>query len=114
MLDKRTVEIHFQDSVLVEKEGVKQVYKMLDEFTDGQRLKKLLIIGEHTDITKEARLLIVEENNVRKNRIVAEAIVVHSFAQKLIANFYLALLKNIYPIQFFTERTKAEKWLRSH
>jgi len=114
MLDKRTVEIEYLDNVLVEREGVREAYRILDEFTSKERLKKLLIIGERTDISKEARMLIVEENNIRKGRIIAEAIVVHSFAQKLIANFYMALLKNIYPIKFFTKRLEAETWLRGH
>ena len=112
MINKRTMELEFIDNVTVERGGVKEVYKVLDEFTAGQRLKKLLVLGEHTEISKEARFMMVEENNLRKSKIIAEAIVVHSFAQKLSANFYRMLLKNIYPIQFFTDREKAEKWLR--
>ncbi len=112
MINKRTLELEFIDHVTVERDGVKEIYKVLDEFTEGHRLKKLLILGEHTEISKEARFLMVEENNIRQSKIIAEAIVVHSFAQKLSANFYMMLLKKIYPVQFFTDHESAEKWLR--
>jgi hypothetical protein len=112
MLNSRTVEIEFEDYAVVEKENIKPIYTLLDEFTSGKRLKKLLVVGEHTEITKEARYMIVHENELRKNNVIAEAIVVHSFAQKLICNFYILLLKKIYPTQFFTDRDKATKWLK--
>ena len=113
MINARTVEVEFEDNVLVEKENIKPIYKLLDEFTSGKRLKKLLVIGEHTEISKEARYMIVHENDLRKNNVIAEAIVVHSFAQKLVCNFYILLLKKIYPTQFFTDRDKATEWLRA-
>ncbi len=114
MLNKRTVEIEFLDEIVVETNGVREAYRILDTFTNKERLKKLVIIGKLTEITKDARLLIVEENKQRQEKIIAEAILVNSFAQKLSANFYILFLKNIYPIQFFTDRLKAELWLMEY
>lgn len=39
------------------------------------------------------------------------AIVIHSLAQKLIANFYMKVVKPYTPTRFFTAKEDAEKWL---
>lgn len=114
MIDERTVEIVFVDNETVDVKGVLEIYKLLDEFTAGKRLKKLLIIGKHVEISKEARALIVEENHKRKDNIIAEAVVVNSFAQKLSANFYIMFLRKIYPTHFCISGEEAMEWLKQY
>ncbi len=63
------------------------------------------------EITNAARLYIIEENKKRKALIIAEAVVVNSFAQKLSANFYIFFIQKIYPIHFFVNKTLAIQWL---
>ncbi len=109
--EDQILEISFLDDVLVYKGKVQTIYETIDLMTQGQRLHKLIIIGKQTQITKEARFLIVENNAVRKQNIIAEAIIVHSFYQKLSANFYIYFIHHYYPIQFFTDIEKGKDWL---
>lgn len=112
MYDDRTVEIVYNDDVVINNEDAMESYRILDEFTAGRRLKKLLIVGKNVDINTETRFLIVKENNSRKDSIIAEAVVVNSIAQKIKTNFYIMFLRKIYPTHFFTSVTEAEEWLK--
>jgi hypothetical protein len=102
------------DDVVVKGNSIGKMFDAIDKVSSGERVKKLMIMGEHTEITKEARQLMVQENTRRKNKIIAEAIVVHNFAQKLNANFYMALARHIYPIRFFTDKLQAQLWLENY
>lgn len=111
MLDERTVEIVFQDDVLIELEDIKETYKELHDFTGEKRLKKLVVTGKKTEITKDARLYGHRESLKIKDQVIAEAIVVHLLYQKMIINFYIMFIKDSYPTKFFTDIEKAKEWL---
>lgn len=113
MLDENTVEIVFQDEVIIELEDIKRTYQELNEFTGERRLKKLVITGKKTEITKDARSYGHMESLKIKDRVVAEAIVVHLLYQKMIVNFYIMFIKDSYPTKFFTDVEKAKEWLNS-
>lgn len=113
MLNKDTVEIELLDHVTLDINEVGEIYKKLDELSKDRHLKKLLILKDTTQITIAARNLMVTENEKRKDRIIGEAFVVHTIAQKIIINFYMMYLRNIYPVQFFTDKKEAEAWLLS-
>jgi hypothetical protein len=55
---------------------------------------------------------LLKENSIKEGKIIAEAIVIKCDIQKLTANLYMRCLEFTYPIQFFTDRNKAEQWLR--
>jgi hypothetical protein len=111
MLDEHTVEIVFQDDILIELNDIKETYKELHEFTGEKRLKKLVVTGKKTEITKDARLYGHRESLKIKDRVAAEAIVVHLLYQKMIINFYIMFIKDSYPTKFFTDIEKAKEWL---
>lgn len=111
MLDENTVEIVFQDNILIDLEGMKEAYKEYGVFTGNKRLKRLVVAGRHTDLTKEARKYGEKENERRKDTCVAEAMVVYTFVQKMIANFYLKYIKDLYPTKSFTDIEQAREWL---
>lgn len=111
MLDDSTVEVVFKDNVKIELEDIRETYHMLHEFTGGKRLKKLVVTGKQTEISKEARLFGHEESMRIREKVVAEAIVVHSLYQKMIINFYARFIKDSYPTRFFTDFGKAKNWL---
>ncbi len=112
MLDPMTVEVVYRKNSVITNEDIDGLYKAFDAFTENKRLKKLIIIGEHVDISTETRFLIIKENNKRKDKVIAEAVVVNSIAQKLKVNFYIMFLKKIYPTQFFTKTDLAIEWLK--
>lgn len=113
MRDEITVEVEFHDVKQIDINLLSEAYRILDNFTEGRRLKKLLITGPSNSITKEARTFGESEAQKRKNSIIAEAIVVHSLPQKMAINFYLNFIKGEYPVRYFTDASKANEWLSS-
>lgn len=113
MIDEQTVEVVFKDHTLIDVEELRDSYSRLNHFTRGRRLKKLIISGRFTEITRQAREYGHNESFRIRDKVIAEAMVVHSLGQKMIANFYLRCIKNIYPVKFFTEVEKAREWLKS-
>ncbi len=111
LIENNILQIVFKDEITVDEFMVDLIYSEIDQYISTINIRKLLVIGTHTKITPKARLLIVENNAQRKDKIIGEAIIVHSFAQKLSANFYILFLGNIYPTQFFTNLKLAKEWL---
>lgn len=111
LVNPHTVELEYVDSEINNCEGVKRMNKSLDKVAHGRILKRLLIFNKHTEISKQCRAMLVKENMLRRNKISAEAIVVHSFSQKLSMLFYSIFLQNTYPVRLFTDREQAEEWL---
>lgn len=111
MLDEQTVEIVFHDEFYFDLESIKQSYAETHEFTQGKKLKRLVISGRKTDITREARQYGLHENQRLKDNVIAEALVVHSFIQKMITNIYLKNIQKSYPAKAFTDIEKAKEWL---
>ncbi len=111
MLDDQTVEIVFLDDIIFDLAGIQSSYKETEAFTGGRKLKRLVISGKKTDITREARQFGLQENERLKDNVIAEALVVHSFTQKMITNFYLKYIQKSYPAKSFTDIDKAKEWL---
>ncbi|MDI1233077.1 MAG: hypothetical protein PSX81_02215 [bacterium] len=111
--DNNIIEIAYHDNSFINCEAVKLIFIEFDRLTEGRKIKKLILIGKSTNISEEARQLIITENHIRKSQIIAEAIVVNSFFQKLSANFYILYLKKMYPTHFFTSKDLAIEWLIS-
>lgn len=112
MLDENTLEIVFKDNVRIELDDLKQSYVALNEYTGGRKLKKLVITGKQTEISKEARLYGHEQSLRIKDSVIAEAIVVHSLYQKMVINLYTRFIKDSYPTKYFTDFGKAKEWLK--
>ncbi len=75
----------------------------------GKKFKNLILVGEHTIADIEAvKLSCSEKGSVYK---LADAFVINSLPQKLIANFYIRVVKPVTPTRFFTKPEDAEKWL---
>ncbi len=113
MLDDATVEIVFNDGVMIELEDLQVGYDLLNEVTQGRALKKIVVTGKRTEITKEARLFGHEQSVRNKDQVIAEAIIVHSLYQKMVINFYIRFIKDSYPTRFFTDYDKAKEWLKA-
>lgn len=105
------IEIVYYDHAHLTMETVKRDILLFDEVVKRKRVKKLIIIGKHTKIDMDARRQAAEENRKRKNRIVAEAIVVSSTAMRLAINMYMLFLNREYPVKVFSNRERALEWL---
>jgi hypothetical protein len=112
MVHGDTLEIIFKDDILIDLEGIKEAYTEFDTFfVEKKRLKRLVVIGKNTEITKDARKYGQAENKKRKSTCIAEAMVVHNFVQKVLTNFYLKYIEDLYPTKSFTDIDEARAWL---
>lgn len=114
MIDNDTVEIEYTDAVHVTYDDMRELLDSLYRFTENKRLKRLVVITKNSTLETKARHLLQEENKDRSEQIIAEAVLVTSFTQKMTTNFYLKFIKDTYPSKFFTDYYKAIEWLKSH
>lgn len=110
-IEEDLVEIRYFDDVTIKLEDVIEDFKVYDEFTKGKRVKKLVIAGKHSEMTAKARSYAQRENGMRSDRIIAEAIVIHSLGQRMVANFYFRIMRKKYPVRVFNNIAAARKWL---
>lgn len=114
MLDEQTVQIEFHDEFRFDLEKIKQSYDETERITNGRKLKRLVICGRKTEIDKAARDYGKKENERLKGSVIAEALVVHTFTQKIITNLYLKYIQKSYPAKSFTDINKAKEWLNGY
>lgn len=112
MSDENTVVVEYGDAVKVKLEDIKDLMQKLYEFTGNRPMKRLIIITRNSSMDMEARKFLQEQNKERRSSIIAEAVLVTSLTQKMGFNFYLKFVKDSFPTKFFTDREKAEEWLR--
>jgi hypothetical protein len=114
MIDDHTVEVRYKDAVNVSFDDMRELLDELYRITSNRPLKRLIVISKNSSLDLKARLLLQEENKDRKDKIIAEAVLVNSLTQKMTTNFYLKFIKDIYPSKFFTDYQKAIEWLNNH
>ncbi len=76
----------------------------------GDRLPVLVLCGEYT--TSDVSFLKHLSKNGNDPYSSADAFVIQSIAQKLVANFYVKIVRPERPTKFFTSKDDALKWLR--
>lgn len=104
----------FKDSHLkykeMELEDLNEVITLYNEYKSNQLVNKILIAGSgRTSLTQEAR----EVAEPTEYDTLAEAIVVKSLSERIIANFYFSTKKKSYPIKVFTSEKNAIQWLNN-
>jgi hypothetical protein len=111
--NEQTIELVIHDGITIDLDGVIAINNYCSQFTRGKRVKRLVVSGRNSDITKQARQYGARLSEEHKENIIAEAVIVHSLPQKMIANFYFKYLKDVYPAKFFTDIDKAREWLEA-
>jgi hypothetical protein len=89
---------------------VKEVVGVLEENYENKKFPLLIITGEYTLPTPEARAYIATAES--DPYACAEAYVVKSLSQKLVGNVYLSFNKPARPTRIFTSEDKAIDWLQ--
>lgn len=89
---------------------VKDVVATLEQIGNGKKYPLLIITGEYTLPTAEARAYIATPES--DPYASAEAYVVTSLSQKLVGNVYLNFNKPARPTHIFTSEEKAVEWLK--
>ncbi|MBL7889359.1 MAG: hypothetical protein JNL24_07405 [Bacteroidia bacterium] len=89
---------------------VKQVVNALETIFEGKKFPLLIVTGEYTLPTPEARAYIATPES--DPYASAEAYVVKSLSQKLVGNVYLSFNKPARPTRIFNSEEKALEWLQ--
>lgn len=90
---------------------LKEMLVAYEELIGNNKAPLLIIGGKYTSITPAARKFSATKESTRFSK--AEAFVIHSLAQRILANFYLKMDKPEVPTKFFTNKILAEKWLKN-
>ncbi len=92
--------------------GFKELRQLIETQREmgGIRLPVLVLCGEYT--TSDVSFLKHLSRNGNDPYSSADAFVIQSIAQKLVANFYIKMVRPERPTKFFTSKEEAMKWLR--
>ncbi|MGB0888134.1 MAG: hypothetical protein ACPGSL_08440 [Vicingaceae bacterium] len=89
-----------------------EIHDAYDQMLEKDKKYRILYLpGKYVDWEKEARECCATEEATKHS--LAEAIVVHSLAQRLLVNFYLKINKPLVPTKLFRNKVSAKKWLMS-
>ena len=111
LLDDGIMHIHLNGGTEIELSDAVLIVEAMGVLGGGKRFPVLIDAGEFTSIDKEVRIFSAsEESNLYT---LADAIAYYSFAQKLIADFYVKHNKPIAPTKVFSSKIEAIEWLKT-
>lgn len=90
---------------------VKRIVNSIERIGEAKRFPLLIILGENTLPNAEARAYVATPESDPYAK--AEAYVINSFTQKLVANVYSSFNKPFRPTKFFNTEEKAVEWLKT-
>jgi len=102
--------MYCDDDTIYEVEQIKEVVEITGQMTGGKKCAQLTIAGKYSSVTSECRDFIATDEAVKYT--LAEAYVIQSLAQRILANFYLKFYTPKVPTKVFTDMLKAEQWLQ--
>ncbi|MBP8033341.1 MAG: hypothetical protein KAZ71_02020 [Bacteroidia bacterium] len=76
----------------------------------GEKLPVLVLCAEHASTNSELLTAISKNKNNPYSK--ADAFVIKSMAQKILANFYIKINKPERPTKFFNDKEEAINWLK--
>lgn len=109
--DDGIVEVTCGEDLTYDVEHLFEMNTATSRLVNKQRVPVLFLVGKNTTITQDAMKYGATEEATQFSA--AEAYVIHSIAQKILANFYLRIHKPPVPTKFFDDRAAAEAWLRT-
>lgn len=109
--DDGLVHVHIIGNSEIDVQHVKLVVDTIEELGEGNVYPLLIVVGEFTLPTPEARAYIATPES--DPYASAEAYVVKSFTQKLVGNVYLSFNQPARPTRIFNDEKKAIAWLKS-
>jgi hypothetical protein len=85
------------------------IINYLTQLASDKPFKLLVIAAESSNITVDSLRLL--SSSAGMNYVEAQAYVLSTLSQKLMANFYLKFLKSEKPVKFFKDKDSAISWL---
>ena len=107
---KNLVHVRVFDNVILETEDVLNIHHAKMQLFNGTKQHDLLLVaGEFSSITKEAMQLAASAEMCVAKR--AQAIVITSLAQRIVANFFIRVYKPDTITRIFNSEKEARQWL---
>lgn len=103
------VVIKCYDEKALHYEDIDEIFDAYLNLTNNIPHKVLILAGDQGTATREGR----EHAQKTSLPCLAEAIVVHSLAQRILSNFYIAFKKCTHPIKLFNHEEDAVDWLKN-
>lgn len=105
------IEIRCGEDITYDVKEIEENHEAIKKLAQGKKVRVISIAAKYTMITTEARQYVAK--GYHKDFICAEALLIHSLAQRMLVQFYLRLFKPIVPGKFFAinDKDAAEKWL---
>ncbi len=103
--------IHVEGNKEIDVQHVKEIVDAIEKLGKGKIYPLLMIVGEYTLPTPEARAYIATAES--DPYASAEAYVVKSLSQKLVGNVFLSFNKPARPTKIFNSEDKAIEWLKT-
>ncbi len=103
------LEIDIQEDQNFSSEDMRDLIDAAYKIGSGKKFKNLINVGAYT-VPDLAAIKFSCSKKGSKYKI-ADASIIHTLAQKIIATFYLRMNKPAVPTKFFNNATDAETWL---
>ncbi len=111
LYDNRIVKIRFKDMVDFNLEDAIEANRTMYDFADGNSFLSLVdTINVRSQMSNQAMAHFAKDPLTKGVRI-AEAIVVDSLHNRILANFYIKFVKSHNPVKVFNNMDKAIAWL---
>lgn len=98
------------DNYEIQKQDVLQISAETKKIANGKRIPLLIVTGAYTSISSEAFEALDSKESLEYS--LAEAFVIKSTPQRLLADFYLRIKKPYVPTAYFANEEKALEWLK--
>ncbi len=99
----------FKSNSTLEVDDIKEVVEAVKEIGKGKLFANLITAGEYVTLGPGVREYSASE--YANAQTIADAFVVSSLPEKLLANFYIKINKPPKPTRMFTDKNKAIAWL---
>lgn len=103
------LEIVVNDNVEVGVDICKELSNAYEKLLGNKKTLLLHIVGNYVTMDKDAREYSASDIGLKYS--IAEAFVINSLPQKMLANFYMRINKPAIPTKFFDNKKEAEEWL---
>jgi hypothetical protein len=107
------LEMYYSDDAVLNKENSSKNYHAYDTIVgDKVAIKRLVILGRNMELTDEGRKYSKEQDVLRQDKIIKQAIVMDSYLHRVGAYIYYKLFIPVYEIKIFSDKQTALEWLK--
>jgi hypothetical protein len=109
--DEGILHVRLFKAVEIDEEDAIDNFLVVKHLTQGKAVLKLVDARERFVLTEKVMVIVRQENNAEKH--IAKAILVQSFMEKQLLQFFTGLTQSPFPVKIFTSEEKALAWLRT-